>query len=120
MHLSRNHVIGLNTKSGADWTLSHPTNGKLDDHKQVRDMIHCEAHDVMQFTKIKMKICYHKKHQPLSLKIGDKVYIVLAKGTKTGYRLLDTISTKLSERIGSFTVIEAVGSNAYHLNIPKM
>ena len=48
-------------------------------------------------------------HKPLSLKVGDKVYITLGKGIEPGYGLNKTMAPKLSEQpVGPFPIREVV------------
>src|ERR1700724_4651841 len=67
-----------------------------------------------------MSIYYDKKHQPLTLKPGDKAFISLKGSMQSGYHLPNTISHKLSsQRVGPFEVVRAVGRLAYEMKIPS-
>jgi hypothetical protein len=66
-----------------------------------------------------MSIYYDKKREDVSFKVGDLVYIKLAKFAQSGYTLPNDTSKKLSEqRVGPFKVLQTVGRLAYKLVIP--
>ena len=76
--------------------------------------------DSVIFAQARMAIYYDRKHNPITFKPGDKVFITIATGIQPSYRLPNNVSTKLSEcRIGPFTVLDTVGRLAYKLDISK-
>jgi hypothetical protein len=112
-------VTGLTLRSGfesATPRITGPT-----DWTQHRQLLRDEAHDALVFAQAKMSIYYDKKHTPISFRPGDKVYISLAKGFASGYKLPhNVVNRKLSQQhVGPFEVLSAVGSLAYRLDIPN-
>jgi hypothetical protein len=80
-----------------------------------RDVHIQEAQDAIAFANWDAKRRYDPKHQPLSLKKGDKVYLQLHRG----YNLPGKPNAKLSQqRAGPFTVLRKAGSLAYELELP--
>lgn len=60
-----------------------------------------------------MKIRYDNGRRPPSLNTSDKVYLKLAKGIETGYKLLNNI-TKLSfQKLGPFPIKAVISDLAY-------
>jgi hypothetical protein len=67
-----------------------------------------------------MSIYYDKKRDDVSFKIGDFVYIKLAKFGHSGYTLPNDASKKLSQQnVGPFRILQSVGRLAYKLDIPS-
>jgi hypothetical protein len=86
---------------------------------EIRDELRREARDALLFAQTKMAIYYDKKRDDVTFKVGDMVYIKLAKFAQSGYTLPNDTSKKLSEqRVGPFKILETVGRLAYRLEIP--
>jgi hypothetical protein len=111
-------LYGLDAMTPLDWSAlnSEPSDASQDwitKRKEYRQ----EAMDAIMFAQQKMSYYYDQNHKPVEFKKNDKVYITLATGTNSGYRLPG--ATKLSERrVGPFKIISPVGRLAYRLELP--
>jgi hypothetical protein len=75
-----------------------------------------EAVDAVFFVNVKVKILHDKRHKPLFLKSGEKVFLRLHKG----YNLSGIINKKLSQqRCDSFIIKRRVDRLAYELDLSK-
>jgi hypothetical protein len=89
-------VTGINARSGFEAASvdPHPPH----DWATRRQILRDDACDALTFAQAKMSIYYDKKHQPITFKPGNKVYISLAKGFAAGYKLPhNTVNRKLSQ-----------------------
>jgi hypothetical protein len=112
-------VTGLNMRTGFESAVPGSPLA-VSDWTRERQLLRDEAHDALVFAQAKMSIYYDKKHTPITFKPGDKVFISLAKGFASGYKLPhNVVNRKLSQQhVGPFTIVEAVGKLAYRLDIP--
>lgn len=81
----------------------------------IRDLLRQDAESAIAFAATVAKERYDAKHTPLTLDIGDQVFLRLHKG----YRLPGNPSRKLSQqRAGPFKVLRRVGKLAYEIELP--
>ncbi|SLM35378.1 reverse partial [Lasallia pustulata] len=85
------------------------------DFVKERLVIRKEAEDAANFANLLAKLQYDKHHRPLSMEVGDEVFIKLHKG----YTLPLVTNWKLSnQRAGPLKIVEKIGLLAYRLDIP--
>ncbi|SLM33512.1 reverse partial [Lasallia pustulata] len=85
------------------------------DFVKERLIIRKEAEDAANFANLLAKLQYDKHHRPLSMEVGDEVFIKLYKG----YNLPSVINRKLSnQRAGPLKIVKKIGLLAYRLDIP--
>jgi len=81
----------------------------------IRDLRQRDAEIAMDFAAMAAKERYDARHNPITMDVGDKVYVRLHRG----YHLPGKPNRKLSEqRMGPFDVIRRVGRLAYEINLP--
>ncbi|SLM34971.1 transposon tf2-1 polyprotein [Lasallia pustulata] len=85
------------------------------DFVKERLVIRKEAEDTANFANLLAKLQYDKHHRPLSMEVGDEVFIKLHKG----YTLPSVTNRKLSnQRAGPLKIVKKIGLLAYRLDIP--
>jgi hypothetical protein len=110
-------LTGLNARCTLD--APRAPHSAADPWSETRDEIRKEARDALLFAQTKMSIYYDKKREDVTFKIGDLVYIKLAKFAQSGYTLPNDTSKKLSQqKVGPFKILQTVGRLAYKLDIP--
>ena len=111
--LSPNQVIyGFRVREGLDLGQdTEPTS----EFEKTRDVYRQEAADAIAWASEQMKARYDKGHLPLHLNPGDLVYMSLHKNRPAPKSKWQKLG---AQRIGPFPVIEAVGQQAYRLELP--
>ena len=94
---------------------SHPKPSTKEASTAERMLHRNEAVQAIAFANTQAKMYYDKKHLPLLLKPGNKVYIKL----HHGYSSPDHQGKLSARRVGPFTVKKSVGRLAYELDIPR-
>ncbi|SLM41435.1 Ribonuclease H-like domain [Lasallia pustulata] len=85
------------------------------DFVKERLVIRKEAEDAANFANLLAKLQYDKHHRPLSMEVGDEVFIKLHKG----YTLPSVTNQKLSnQQAGPLKIVKKISLLAYRLNIP--
>ena len=113
-------LTGLNTPN----ILHTAIPGQVCDRRAIewtdeRSTLRQQARDSLLFAQTKMSIYYDRKHQPVTLKAGDKAYIKLANGIEPGYKIANSSGKLYQLRVGPFEIIEPVGRLAYRLKLPS-
>ena len=76
-----------------------------------------DAKDASGYAQDVMTLRYNKRHLPLSLRVGDKVYINLHKGYKVNSNLHKKFGAR---RVGRFPIKRILANgNAYELALPR-
>jgi hypothetical protein len=112
-------LTGLNARCALDAPRAPRASAPAEPWSDTCDLLHKEARDALLFAQTKMSIYYDRKRQDVSFKMGDSVYIKLAKFAESGYTLPNDTSRKLSQqKVGPFKILQSVGRLAYKLDIP--
>jgi transposase InsO family protein len=81
----------------------------------LRALARSDAEDASRHATFHIAKNYNRKHKNLSLKPGDKAYLRLG----SGYKMRGIPKAKLgAQRVGPFTILAKVGSQAYKLQFP--
>ena len=81
----------------------------------LRALARADAEDASKHATYHIAKNYNKKHQRLSLTVGDSVYIRLG----NGYKVRGIPKAKLGlQRVGPFPIVRKVGSLTYELRLP--
>jgi len=81
----------------------------------LRALARADAEDAAKHAVYHMARNYNRKHDDVSFKVGDKVYLRMGKG----YKLRGIPKAKLGlQRVGPFPILEKVGNLAYELQLP--
>jgi hypothetical protein len=89
-------LTGLNARCAIDAPRAPRASTPAEPWSETRNELRKEARDALLFAQTKMSIYYDRKRQDVSFKIGDSVYIKLAKFAESGYTLSNDTSRKLS------------------------
>jgi len=80
----------------------------------LRALAWADAEDAAKHAVYHMARNYNRKHDDVSFKVGDKVYLRMGKG----YKLHSIPKAKLRlQRVGPFSILEKVGNLAYKLQL---
>jgi len=114
---------GIDQRNEIDWVsmnlVIEPSNDPTTkEFVRLREKYRNDAFNTIIFVQAKIEHYYNSKHQEMSFKVSDKVYIKLAYGSDPGYYRLPGSNAKLSvRRIGPFPIIEVIGELAYKLQL---
>jgi hypothetical protein len=93
--------------------------------KGAKDFIakHKDLLDKAVFTIVlvqsRIKLRYNSRRKDVTFKVGDKVYLKLAKGTDNGYRLLDNFTKLFFTKIDPYCITEMVTLLSFRLDLPE-
>lgn len=89
---------------------------EADEFMEYRQQIRKEAADNLKAAQARMAKYFDNRHTPI--KAMDRVWLKLARGTRTGYRL-PNVSDLDVIKAGPFTVKRKVGKVAFELDLPE-